>query len=49
MKGPILTYLVNTFVAPELEGFKLGEPVPLGHNLEQVRLEAGQAIFIAAD
>lgn len=49
MKGPLLEWLVNTYVAPNMDGFELGEPVELGHNLEQVRLERGKAVFVGAE
>ena len=48
MKGPLLDWLVNTYVSPNMDGFELGEPVKLGHNLEQVRLERGKAVFVGA-
>ena len=49
MSGPLLNWLVNTFVSPRMEGFALGSPTPLGHNLEEVRLESKRALIIAAD
>lgn len=49
MKGMLLDWAVNTYVAPNMEGFELGRPTPLGHNLEAVRLENGVAILTAAD
>ncbi len=49
MKGPLLDWLVNTYVAPNMDGFELGEPVQLGHNLDQVRLERAKAVFVGAD
>lgn len=48
-KGPILDWIVQNYVATDLEGFALGEPAPLGNNLEQIRLETGQAIVVASD
>ncbi len=47
MKGSLLDWLVNRYVAPNMEGFALGEPAPLGHHIEQIRLEAGQAVISA--
>ena len=47
LKGPILNWIVETYVATDLEGFALGQPTPLGNNLDQIRLEAGRAIVVA--
>ena len=47
LKGPILDWIVQNYVATDLEGFALGEPIPLGHNLNEIRLQAGQAIVVA--
>jgi hypothetical protein len=33
----------------ELEGFALGQPTSLGNNLDQIRLETGQAIVVARE
>lgn len=49
MSGPLLDWLVNAFVAPRMEGFALGSPTPLSHNLEEVRLEKQRALITAAD
>ena len=49
MKGRLLDWLVDAFVTPNFEGFALGEPVPLGHNIERVRLETGVATIIGFD
>ena len=49
MKGMILDWAVNTYVAPNMEGFELGRPTPLGHDLDEVRLERGVAILTAVD
>ncbi len=49
MSGPVLEWLVNTYVSPAMDGFQLGEPVSLGHNLDQVKLESGRAVFIGAN
>ena len=49
MKGMILDWAVNTYVAPSMEGFELGRPTPLGHKLDSVRLDAGVATLTAAD
>ena len=49
MKGVILDWAVNTYVAPNMEGFELGRPTPLGHNLESIRLDNGVATLTAAD
>jgi hypothetical protein len=49
LKGPILDWIVQNYVATDLEGFALGQPAPLGNNLEQIRLEAGQAIVVASE
>ena len=49
MKGVLLTWMVNRFVAPRMEGFQLGEPVDLGNDLEQIRLELGEAVVTAKD
>jgi hypothetical protein len=48
MKGPILDWVVNTYVAPSMDGFELGKPIPLSHNLDSIRLEKGVAILTAA-
>lgn len=47
MKGVLLDWLVNSYVAPNMDGFALGEPVEIGHNIERIKLEAGQALVIA--
>ena len=47
MKGAILDWVVNTYVAPNMEGFELGKPTPLGNNLDQIRLEKGVAVVVA--
>jgi hypothetical protein len=49
MKGVILDWVVNTYIAPSMDGFELGQPTPLGHNLEEVRLDNGVAVLVAAD
>ena len=49
MSGVLLDWAVNTFVAPRMEGFELGRPTPLGHNLDEVRLEPKLAVIVAAD
>ncbi len=49
LKGPILDWIVKNYVATDLEGFALGQPAPLGNNLEQIRLEAGQAVVVASE
>lgn len=49
LKGPILDWVVQNYVATDLEGFALGQPTPLGKNLDQIRLETGQAIVVAGD
>jgi hypothetical protein len=48
MKGAILDWVINTYVAPNMEGFELGKPTPLGNNLDQIRLERGLAVVVAA-
>ncbi|MBI1355908.1 MAG: hypothetical protein GC160_16330 [Acidobacteria bacterium] len=48
MQGPLLDWVVNTFVAPRMESFELGSPTPLDHNLEEVRLEPGRAVVVAS-
>lgn len=47
MKGQLLDWLVDRYVTPNMDGFALGEPAPLGHNLRQVRLDRGAVTFIA--
>ena len=47
MKGKLLDMLVDRYVTPNMDGFALGRPAPLGHNLRQVRLDPGTAVFIA--
>ena len=47
MAGVLTTWLVNSFVAPETEGFELGKRVPLQHKLDQLNLEPGRVVFIA--
>lgn len=49
LKGPILDWIVKNYVATDLAGFALGQPTPLGNNLEQIRLEVGRAVVIARD
>jgi len=49
MKGMLLEWAVNTYVAPNMEGFELGRPTPLGHKLDSVRLDNGVATLSAAD
>lgn len=47
LKGVILDWIVKNYVQTDLEGFALGQPTPLGNNLEQILLDAGQATVIA--
>lgn len=47
LKGMILDWIVKNYVATDLAGFALGQPISLGNNLEQIRLEPGQAIVVA--
>jgi hypothetical protein len=49
LKGPILDWIVQNYVATDLEGFALGQPTSLGNNLEQIRLETGQAVVVASE
>jgi hypothetical protein len=49
LKGPILDWIVQNYVATDLEGFALGQPTSLGNNLDQIRLETGQAIVVASE
>lgn len=49
LKGPILDWIVQNYVATDIEGFALGQPVPLGHNLDEIRLESGQATVVASE
>lgn len=49
LKGPILDWVVENYVATDIEGFALGQPTALGHNLDQIRLETGQAIVVAGE
>ena len=49
MKGKLLDWLVDRFVAPNFDGFRLGEPTPLGHDLEEVRLVRGVALIRARE
>jgi hypothetical protein len=49
LKGPILDWIVQNYVATDLEGFALGQPTSLGNNLDQIRLETGQAIVVARE
>ncbi|MEZ5362733.1 MAG: hypothetical protein R2748_10450 [Bryobacterales bacterium] len=48
MKGALLDWVVNTYVAPSMDGFELGKPIALSHNLESVRLDKGVATLTAA-
>ncbi len=43
----ILDWIVKNYVATDLAGFALGQPISLGNSLEQIRLEPGQAIVVA--
>jgi hypothetical protein len=47
LKGVILDWIVKNYVATDLSGFALGQPTPLGNNLEQILLQPGQAIVTA--
>ncbi len=47
LKGMILDWIVKNYVATDLTGFALGQPISLGNNLEQIRLEPGRAIVVA--
>jgi len=47
LEGPMLEYLVNTLAGDQLDGFRLGEPMPLDNNLKQVNIEAGRLVVIA--
>ena len=49
LKGPILDWIVENYVATDLEGFALGQPTSLGDNLEQIRLETGKAVVVASE
>ncbi len=49
LKGPILDWIVQNYVATDLEGFALGQPTPLGNNLDQIRLETGRAVVVASN
>jgi len=48
LQGPILDWIVQNYVATDLEGFALGQPTSLGNNLDQIRLETGQVIVVAS-
>ncbi|MCB9384718.1 MAG: hypothetical protein H6509_08885 [Bryobacterales bacterium] len=48
MKGALLDWVVNTYVAPSMDGFELGKPIALSHNLDSVRLDRGVATLTAA-
>jgi hypothetical protein len=48
LKGPILDWIVKNYVATDLEGFALGQPSSLSNNIDQIRLERGQAVVVAA-
>ena len=47
LEGPMLEYLVNTLAGDQLDGFRLGELMPLDNNLKQVRLEPGRLVVLA--
>ena len=47
MAGMLTTWLVNSFIAPQTDGFELAKRVPLQHNLDQLNLEPGRIVFIA--
>ena len=49
MKGRLLDWLVNTYVSPNMDGFALGEPTPMGHNIDQIKLEFGRAVVTATE
>ena len=45
ISGSILDLLISSYVAPRVPEFELGKPMPLSHNLRQIRLEPGRAVL----
>jgi hypothetical protein len=47
MKGPVLDWMIDNVIAPRLGDVPIGKPAPLGHNLEEVKLQSGKALIVA--
>ena len=45
ISGSILDWLISSYVVPRVPEFEPGKPMPLRHNLRQIRLEPGRAVL----
>ena len=45
ISGWILDLLISSYVVPRVPEFEPGKPMPLRHNLRQIRLEPGRAVL----
>ncbi len=45
ISGSILDWLISSYVVPRVPEFEPGKPMPLPHNLRQIRLEPGRAVL----
>ena len=45
ISGSILDLLISSYVVPRVPEFEPGRPMPLPHNLRQIRLEPGRAVL----
>jgi hypothetical protein len=44
ISGSILDLLISSYVVPKVPEFEPGRPMPLPHNLREIRLEPGRAV-----
>ncbi len=44
ISGSILDLLISSYVVPKVPGFEPGKPMPLPHNLREIRLEPGRFV-----
>ncbi len=45
ISGSILGWLISSYVVPKIPEFEPGRPLPLPHNLREIRLEPGRAVL----
>ena len=45
ISGRVLDWLISSYVAPWIPEFEPGKPMPLPHNLREIRLESGRAVL----
>ena len=44
ISGSILDWLISSYVVPRVPEFEPGKPMPLPHNLREIRLEPGRVV-----